>query len=179
MSLVVRACALACALVVLAGCQARQSQEQYEERLGAVALVRAEVVEGLERGKYADAEAYERASERVSAAIEQLDVDPPPRALRTAHDRMIGGMGGLAILLDRLARCEERAEASQQDRRACRQSIGQEAYDAIRNDFEEANTIYREEGVPIDGDEGAGGGGFGGDGGGDSLDEDPEGGDAL
>ena len=56
--------------------------------------------------------------------------------------------------------------------KACRQSIGQDVYDAIRNDFDEANTIYREEGLALPGlggDEDAE----------DSLGEDPEGGDEL
>jgi hypothetical protein len=81
-------------------------------------------------------------------------------------------MEGLVTLLDRLGRCEALARASEQDRRACRQSIGQDVFDTIRNDFTEANTIYRQEGLSLSGQGGESEAE-------DSLDDDPEGGDEL
>ena len=170
----VRWVGLAVAAALLAsGCTARQSQDQYEERLDRSLQVRQDVSTKLEQRSYADAQAYEVASNEVLAALDELDADPPPRNLESAHDTMVSGMEGLATLLDRLGRCEALATASQQDRRACRQSIGQDVYDEIRNDFAEANTIYREEGLSLSGlggEEGAG----------DSLGEEtPEGGDEL
>lgn len=158
--------------LVLGGCTARQSQDQYEERLDQALTVRQGVAQQLDQHSYGDAQAYDAASQEVLSSLDELDADPPPRNLQDAHESMVSGMEGLATLLDRLGRCEELADASSQDRRACRQSIGQDVYDAIRNDFDEANTIYREEGLALPGlggDEGAG----------DSLGEDPEGGDEL
>ncbi|MCW2921187.1 MAG: hypothetical protein JWL76_1061 [Thermoleophilia bacterium] len=158
--------------LVLGGCAARQSQDQYEDRLEQALAVRSDVGQRLEQHSYADAQAYELAAQEVLGSLDELDADPPPRNLQHAHESMVSGMEGLSALLDRLGRCEALATASAQDRRACRQSIGQDVYDAIRNDFDEANTIYREEGLALPGlggDEGAG----------DSLGEDPEGGDEL
>jgi hypothetical protein len=158
--------------LVLGGCTARQSQDQYEERLEQALAVRHDVAQKMDQQSFADAKDYQLASEQVLGSLDELDADPPPRNLQDAHDSMVSGMEGLATLLDRLGRCEALAQASQQDRRACRQSIGQDVYDAIRNDFDEANTIYREEGLSLPGlggEEGAE----------DSLGEDPEGGDEL
>lgn len=159
--------------LVLGGCTARQSQDQYEGRLEQALKVRQETSQKLEQRAFADAAAYELASQDVLAALDELDADPPPRNLEHAHQSMISGLEGLSALLDKLGRCEALLQASAQDRRACRQSISQDVYDTIRNDFAEANTIYREEGLALPGlgsDEGAG----------DSLgEEDPEGGDEL
>lgn len=156
---------------MLAGCTARQSQDQYEERLEQAIAVRQNVSSQLESQQLGDAKAYEQASGEVLSALDELDADPPPRNLQDAHESMVNGMEGLATLLDRLGRCESLAQASEQDRRACRQSIGQDVYDEIRNDFDEANTIYREEGLSLPGlggNEGAeddlGGGGDPGEG---------------
>ncbi len=157
---------------VLGGCTARQSQDQYEGRLEHALQVRADTAQKLEQHGFADAAAYDLAAQDVVAALDELDADPPPRNLVDAHESMVSGLEGLAALLDRLGRCESLAQASAQDRRACRQSISQDVYDAIRNDFAEANTIYREEGLALPGlggDEDAE----------DSLGEDPEGGDEL
>lgn len=157
---------------MLAGCTARQSQDQYEGRLEQALTVREATSQQLERRAFADAAAYELAAQEVVAALDELDADPPPRNLEDAHASMVSGMEGLSTLLDRLGRCEALLKASAQDRRACRQSISQDVYDSIRNDFAEANTIYREEGLALPGlggDESAE----------DSLGEDPEGGDEL
>ncbi len=157
---------------MLGGCTARQSQDQYEGRLEQALEVRHDVAQKLDQRAYANAAAYQVASQSVMTSLDELDADPPPRNLQEAHESMVSGMEGLSTLLAKLGRCEALAQASEQDRRACRQSIGQDVYDAIRNDFDEANTIYRKEGLSLPGlggDENAE----------DSLGEDPEGGDEL
>jgi hypothetical protein len=171
---VLRACALlSCACVLAASCTPRQSQDQYETRLERAVQVREDVATRLSARQLTSADEYETAAAQVSAALEELEADPPPRNLVQGHDRMVLGMEGLAILLGRLGRCEALVRASEQDRRACRQSIGQDVYDTIRNDFTEANTIYRQEGLSLTG---LGGGTGSGE---DSLGEEIEGGDAL
>lgn len=163
---------LACALLIATGCTARQSRQQYEERLEQALDVRTQVTRKLEAGELQSPQDYQQESERVQSAVEQLDADPPPRDAEHAHESMVSGMEGLAVLLSRLGRCEALGSASEQDRRVCRQSIEQQVYDDIRNDFTEANTIYREEGFSLPGlgaQEGTG----------DSLGQDPEGGDEL
>ena len=165
---------LACACALAVGCTPRQSQDQYEQRLDNALTVRSEVSAALDSNQYRDAAAYDQAVVKVNAALDELDADPPPRNLVDAHERMVEGMEGLAILLDRLGRCEALLKASAQDRRACRQAIGQDVFDTIRNDFTEANTIYRQEGLSLPG---LGGGDV--DEGDDTLGEDPEGGDSL
>lgn len=163
--------AAACVLL-LAGCTPRQSESQYQERVDQAAKVQLEVSAQLDARQLDDAVAYDAAAKRVAGSLEELDADPPPRNLEGAHERMVAGMEGLRALLDRMGRCEALAAASEQDRRACRQSIGQDVFDTIRNDFAEANTIYRQEGMSLPGQ--------GGDSEAkDSLGEDPEGGDEL
>jgi hypothetical protein len=166
---------LAVACFVAAGCTARQSQEQYEERLDGALGTRDEVSGMLSGGGERTPEAFDAASDKVSIALDELDADPPPGNLQPAHDRMVEAMEALAVLLDRLGRCEALTAASEQDARACRQSIGQDVYDDIRNDFNEANTIYRQEGLSLArlGGEEDGGGAD------DSLGEEPAGGDEL
>ena len=173
----VAAAALLCG-AGLAGCTARQSRDQYGERLEQALATRAEVTGQMEREDLRSATEYARASHEVTASLEELDADPPPRGLGAAHERMVTGLEGLAALLARLGRCESLARASAQDRRACRQSIDQQVYDEIRNDFDEADTIYRQEGFSLSG---LGGGGDEGGGGGaaDALGDDPSGGDEL
>ncbi|MCB0877809.1 MAG: hypothetical protein KDC46_02360 [Thermoleophilia bacterium] len=172
--------ALALAIVLVlaiacAGCTPRQSQDQYEERLGNALAVRDSVSSELSGNQLTDAKAYDEAAAKVSAALDELDADPPPSNVKDAHERMVSGMEGLSVLLKRLGRCEALATASAQDRRACRQSIGQDVYDTIRNDFTEANTIYRQEGLSLaglgSGDETGGGDSLGG--------ENSDGGDEL
>lgn len=168
-----RGALLACCVLVAVGCTPRQSQDQYEERLEHAIAVRQGISVRLAQRELDSAASYQQAAMEVNAALDELDADPPPSDLQAAHDRMVEGMEGLAILLDKLGRCEALAQASAQDRRACRQSIGQDVYDTIRNDFTEANTIYRQEGLSLPGlggeDEAQQ----------DSLGEEPDGGDAL
>lgn len=160
-----------CSCLVLAGCTARQSRDQYEERLDQALKARAEVTSQLDGQQLKSAEDYKAAAARVTAAMDALDADPPPRDVEAAHDSMLRGMDGLATLLSRLGRCEALGSVSEQDRRACRAAIDQTVYDEIRNDFREANTIYLEEGFSAPE--------LGGESKDDSSGEDPEGGDEL
>ncbi|MCW2961003.1 MAG: hypothetical protein JWM25_733 [Thermoleophilia bacterium] len=142
---------LVIAAAVLVGCTARQSTEQYEQRLEQALSVRSKVTDQLDTRSISDPNAFAAASKQVVSALDELDADPPPRAVVDAHDRMVQGLEGLAALLDRMGRCEELTKASEQDARACRQSISQDVYDEIRNDFGEADTIYRQEGFSLPG----------------------------
>jgi hypothetical protein len=162
--------ALACALA--AGCTARQSSEQYEDRLEQAIATRTEVSSQMEANQLRTADQYDVAEQKLLVALDQLDADPPPRDVIAGHEAMVAGLEGLGVLLGRLGRCESLRNASEQHRRACRQAIRQEVYDEIRNDFTEANTIYRGAGISVPGlgDD---------DGSGDTLGRDPEGGDEL
>ena len=166
---------LALAAATLAGCTPRQSTEQYEERLEQAIAVRTVAISQLDDGSLTTPAQFDELANKVVASIDELDADAPPRKLQTAHERMLDGLDGLAALISRLGRCVGLSEHSQQDARACRQSIGQEVYDEIRNDFGEADTIYREEGLSLPG--------LAGDGdkadGGDQLGKGAEGGDEL
>ena len=165
-----RACVIAAsACLVLAGCSARQSKEQYEEHLADAMKVRTEVTSGLDAQQFESPAQFEEASKRIAAAREDLDEAPPPRNLQGAHDAMLRGMDGLADVLDQLGQC---AALDTNQQASCRRAIDQSVYDEIRNDFDEANTIYQAEGISSVGD--------GGDEEtGDSPGEDPEGGDEL
>ncbi|MCW2925032.1 MAG: hypothetical protein JWM98_2436 [Thermoleophilia bacterium] len=166
-----------CCLLV-GGCTPRQSRDQYEERLGGALAARTEVTGQLDGKELHTAADYDAAAKKVTNALDDLESDPPPGDVENAHERMVSGMEGLAALLSRLGRCESLGEHSAQDARACRQSIGQDVYDEIRNDFGEANTIYRQEGFSLPG-LGSDGDTSGGNGGGDSLGGGSDGGDEL
>jgi hypothetical protein len=142
---------VAVAALLAAGCTPRQSREQYEERLSDAVTARAAATDKLDSGSLVDEDDYDAEADSVLAALDGLVADAPPRDLQDAHEPMMLGMEGLAALLQRLGRCEALGEYSAQDKRACRQSIGQAVYDEIRNDFTEADTIYREEGVSVPG----------------------------
>ncbi|MBC7460000.1 MAG: hypothetical protein H7287_01425 [Thermoleophilia bacterium] len=161
---------LALVALVTSGCAARQSRDQYQDRVTRAVEVRTAVSDSLARHQLAGQVAYDQASERVAGAMDELDADPPPRGLGDAHSRMLDGLDGLQALLGSLGRCEALSKASQQDARACRQSISQDVYDEIRNDFTEADTIYRHEGLSLPG-LGAGGSTAGTVDRGDVLDE--------
>lgn len=161
--------------LLASGCTARQSRDQYESRLAAALETRTSVTNQLDRRSLASAAAYDQASEQVQSAAAELDADAPPKDVQHAHDRMMQGLDGLAALLDRRGRCERLAATAEQDARACRKSISQDVYDEIRNDFGEADTIYREEGFALPGM----GGGEDQQGGGDQLDDAADGGDEL
>ncbi|MCW2955381.1 MAG: hypothetical protein JWO69_250 [Thermoleophilia bacterium] len=169
--------ALSTAALVLSGCTARQSRDQYETRLEQAVSVRTEVTGDLDERELGSMESFETATDEVSRALRELDADAPPRDVEDAHERMVRGLEGLVALLDRRGRCEALVQHSEQDARACRQSIGQDVYDQIRNDFGEADTIYRQEGFSLPGM----GGGEGETDGGDDLDGGaaPDGGDEL
>lgn len=159
-----------CACLLLTSCTARQSRDQYEQRLSAAAAVRVEVSRAFNAGQLHGRTQHEAAAERVERALRDLDADPPPRSAQDAHDAMVRGMQGLAALLRRVAECE--ALAAQQQRARCRDQIPPDVFDEIRNDFAEANTIYRQEGFSLpglDGEEAAG----------DGRGADPAGGDEL
>jgi hypothetical protein len=151
---------LTCALLPVAGCAARQSKDQYQDRLTHAATVRTSVSDELARNHYSSPDQYAHAAQQVTDAADELSADQPPRGVASAHERMLAGMDGLQALLSRLGRCAALKSASDQDARACRQSISQDVYDEIRNDFGEADTIYRQEGLSLPGqggDEAAGG----------------------
>lgn len=135
----------------LTGCTARQSRDQYEERLAQAVAVRQEVSSQLDDGTLKEPAQFEAAASKVQSSLEDLDADPAPRGLDAAHDSMISALDGLGALLGRLGRCARLSDTSEQDARACRQSISQDVYDQIRNDFREADTIYREEGLSVPG----------------------------
>lgn len=160
---------LACACVTLAGCAARQSKEQYQERLEAAGKVRQQVSVRVNGDQLSSEGDYAEAARSLREAADELDSDRPPRNVEPAHDAMVQGLEGLADLLELLAACEGRSD---QERRACRQDISQEVFDEVRNDFGEANTIYRQEGFSLPG----AGDGNGAD---DGPGVDPEGGDEL
>lgn len=166
--------AVACAVLLLAsGCTARASQEQYEERLERALQVRDEVLGQLDQRELVGEQQYDDAAAKLRSARQQLDEDAPPKPLEPAHEVLLDALSGLERLLDRLGRCEADPKATEQQLVACRQEIGQDAYDTIRNDFAEANTIYRQEGLSL--------AGLGGDGsqGEVNIGEGPEGGDEL
>jgi hypothetical protein len=137
--------------VAVAGCTPRQSRDQYQDNLSAAIEVRTTVSAALTNHTYTTAAAYDQASDQVTSTIGQLDADKPPRGLGDAHQRMLDGLDGLQALLSRLGRCEALTTASRQDSQACKQSITQDVYDEIRNDFTEADTIYRQEGLSLPG----------------------------
>jgi hypothetical protein len=173
--------ALACALLAT-GCTARQSKEQYTDRLAKVLKVRTEVLAAVNEHTYTTQDAFVAARRRIDAARTELDADEPPRSMQQAHDSMVHGLRGLAALLDTLGHCAAVEAASLEQGRACRHAITQDVYDDIRNDFGEANTIYRQEGISLPGlgdEDEASGGGAGSGGGSDNLGDDPAGGDEL
>lgn len=145
------------AVAVSSGCAPRQSRDQYQDRLTGAVSTRLSVSDALSKQAYTTKEQYEAAAQRVATAKHQLDTDQPPRGLSDAHQSMLDGLEGLQALLSRLGRCAALADHAEQDARACRQSISQGVYDEIRNDFTEADTIYRHEGfsLPTTGDGGA------------------------
>jgi hypothetical protein len=163
------AAAPAVALLLTApGCTARQSEAQYEERLAAALEVRTEAARGLEQSSYTTAAQWRGAADRVSDAAIELDADPPPRRAEAAHDRFLSGMEALAGLLSRRGRCAGLQLRQPKDAAACLRGIDQSAYDTVRNDFAEADSIYREIGFALPGM-----GGGADDGSGDALE--PEG----
>ena len=148
---------VACCVVLLCtGCTPRQSKDQYQERLSNAVAVRNDVSNGLTRHQYSSGAEYTQAMKRVVDASDELSSDQPPRGLGDAHEQMVAGMEGLQVLLSRLGRCADLESTSHQDARACRQSISQDVYDEIRNDFEEADTIYRQDGLSLPQDGGDG-----------------------
>lgn len=167
---------IACSLAVAVGCTARQGEEEYADRLGLALTARNDVVQQLDGGQLDDERALRGAASRVRGALEELDADAPPKRYESAHELMVGALDGLSVLLGKLARCEALEETSRQDGRACRQAIGQDVFDSLRNDFRESDAIYRTEGLSLPqlggGDEEPGSGG------GDVLDA-PAGGDGT
>lgn len=146
----------------LAGCTARQSRDQYEERLTAAIEVRTAATVGIEKDQFHTAAQWREAVDRVNAALDELDADPPPKDAVEAHERFIEGMENLSGLLGRYGRCAALEQRTPDDARLCRQKIDQSAFDSVRNDFAEADTIYRQIGYGLPGmagQEEAGGGG--------------------
>ncbi|MCW2927711.1 MAG: hypothetical protein JWM86_1679 [Thermoleophilia bacterium] len=166
--------ALGLLVVVGSGCTARQSREQYDERLAMAAKVRDEVTEGLDSERIHTEPQLREAAAKLDAAVDELDADPPPRAAQAAHERMVAGLEGMSALVLQLGRCASLESAARDEARACRRAIEPSVYDDIRNDFDEANTIYREKGFTLPGT-----GGEGGDSGTGPSGEDPTGGDEL
>lgn len=146
-----RRAVLVAVIVLLAaiagGCTQRQSQDQYEERLQDAVEARDQAVDQVTYGKLTDDTQYAEAIKRVRHASDELDADAPPKQLEAGHERMVAGMAGLARLLELLQRCD--AHDTSEARLQCRSDIEPDVYDTIRNDFEEANTIYRQEGLSI------------------------------
>jgi hypothetical protein len=157
-------CLLTMSVVIAAGCTARQSREQYEERLASATDVRIQITKALTSNQFTTQEQYTEAAASVADALAALDADAPPQAVAAGHERMVEALEALEILLTRRGRCAALERVSAQDARACRMSIEQSVYDEIRNNFGEADTIYREEGYSLTGiPDGDGGTSDGGD----------------
>ena len=140
---------VACAAVLASGCTARQGDEEYADRLGRALTVRNEVVQQLDGDKLGDERGYREAASRVRGALEELDADAPPKRYDRAHEVLVGALDGLSVLLGKLGRCEALEKTARQDARACRQAIGQDVFDTLRDDFRESDAIYRTEGLSL------------------------------
>jgi hypothetical protein len=131
------------------GCAPRQDPSEYEDRLDKALTVRNTAVEQLDGSKLQDEAQYRTLRDQVQGALDELDSEPPPKDYSKGHELMVDGLDGLAVLLGKLGRCEALNKSSLQDARACRQSIGQDVFDTLRNNFAESDAIYRQEGLSL------------------------------
>lgn len=138
-----------CAVLLAAGCTSRQPEGEYVDQLERALAARNDVIRQLDEGELGDASMYDAAADDITEAMDQLDVEPPPKRYEDAHELLVQALDGLAVLLGKLGRCERLAVDRPQDARACRQSIGQDVFDGLRNDFRESDAIYREEGLTM------------------------------
>lgn len=134
--------------LLVTGCATtRQSESEYTKRLDTALEARNGAIDQLDARKLEDEADYRSMQDRVQGALQDLDVEAPPKAYVKAHQIQVDALDGLAVLLGKLGRCEALEERALQDARACRQSIGQDVFDTLRNEFTESDAIYRQEGL--------------------------------
>lgn len=166
---------LAAAVLLVCGCTARQTEDEYSEHLERALTARNDAVDKLDANALPDQAAYKAAAKRLRDSVREVNGEPPPKQYQDAHDLLVDSLEDFAVLLGKLGRCKKFEIDAPQDARACNQSIGQEVFDELRNDMRESDAIYRQEGLALsqlsdDGTDDASSGG-----GGDVLDE-PSGG---
>jgi hypothetical protein len=146
--------AVVCALV-LVGCAERQSRTQYEQTVKHARTARIGVLEEMGRRKPDDEAFFKQSQERMRTAAQDLAAVSPPSDVQSAHDTHVDGLKGLAKILGEFAICARIQMKDAGEGSACRKRIDSLEIDEVRNDLEEADTIYRQKGYDIgkDGDQ--------------------------
>lgn len=137
------------ATALLGGCTNRESSDAYEERIAKIYTLRTATISGLASASQTDVDQYAEAQRKISQAAEQLEAVDPPRDVQQAHDRYVEALYGLSKLLANLADCGRAESGGDDAARACRRKLSGERIDEVRNDFAEADTIYRHEGYKL------------------------------
>lgn len=139
--------------VLGAACTARQSDDQYGERLEVAIATREDVRSRVSSDALTSAADLRSAGRDLDEVADDLDVDPPPQAVEQGHERMLDGMEALRVLVQRLATCVSGGAPVGRTVRMCRNRIDQSVFDDIENDFAEADTIFAAEGFEVPGHE--------------------------
>lgn len=137
------------AAVAAGACAERQSEDQYQQNLTKLYAERQQVLRELPEQHDADVAFFADAQKRISTAASDLAAIQPPKHVQQAHDRHVEGLRGLSRLLGQLADCARLEQASPGGGRTCREQIDQADLDEVRNDLDEADTIYREQGFKL------------------------------
>jgi hypothetical protein len=144
----------ALAVVVLAGavaaaCGGAMPRAQYERELGKIHDKRNQAVGQLNSAEPDDVQFFVDTQRDMQLAAQDLDRIRPPGDLKQAHKAYVESLYGLAQVLGRLADCARLGKRDEQAARDCRRKIDQSLLDEEQNDFDEAYTIYREQGFKL------------------------------
>jgi hypothetical protein len=140
--------ALAAALLA-AGCQGRLNDEQYQKQLDTVQRLRMTTLRGLPDHDLGDVQFFAKSSTQLSDAASQFDDVKPPGHVRLAHEKYVEALAGMGRVLGRFADCARLQARQPRAAVQCRRKIDQLEIDKVQNDFTEAETIYRQEGLSV------------------------------
>lgn len=136
---------------IFVGCTSRQTEAEYTTNVQRALTTRNKVSDALDKGDLRTSDQLREASEEVASARSGLDSSPPPATFTAAHNKFVETLDGFETLIRRQLRCAELDRYAAQDARACRLSIKQSVFDELRNDFREADAIYRNAGLTLEG----------------------------
>lgn len=141
---------LAVASGVGVGCAERQSEGQYEDTIKTMHTERTMILRQLTPERSRDLTWLSTSQGKVEGMGRDLEAIQPPAVIESAHDRHVEGLDGLARILSRLADCARLEKRERARGEECRGKINQLELDEVRNDLDEADTIYREHGLKLD-----------------------------
>lgn len=132
-----------------AGCAERVSHQQYQKQLDRTAEEVSIVTRDIAQRPSTDTRWFALHEQRLRDMADDLKATDPPSDVTQAHETWVDGVRGLSRLLGTIGDCARLEQSTSGAADPCRRAIGESRLDEVRNDLDEARTIFRDAGYRV------------------------------